>query len=758
MQKLVYLFELDSVRKSDKEILIGQQTLYNEIVGNGNIVVLTYNQLVDSRGFFSLLEDKKYYNNLVELFKSGVICISQFGDTRTISQYLINACSSERSFIYSGWPLKSTQKRLLALIKRCLMYSDLNEINDYKEGTRSDKELLDLFVEVDGNLQPHDTTLSVPQCKDIIENLFHLIKTVLRLSSIHTIYVNPKPADEYAMSLQKYLNNALKLTPTENIDLWNKAVTELRSLDLVKNGSKDRSDYHHAIRKLYNDSLKNGNDADIKVYQYAEAIVDLCYNYQLEYSICNSSKHYNISEFKSDDPTDWITFSADFFSRLKQTWNTDDPGSCYLLEESNVFVEYKPSSDFPDFSKAVNVVGYTKTDTEQTDNNVQRYEFQLEEQKDTRKRFLLSSIRRKVILSVVFFLIAWGIEVALDLLQNLFDIFLNKLSFINTDSLVWTLACSTLEVIAIFGIAEYLLPKKFPKIPSLSKSLQMIHSLNQNERTVIRMFKRGYETYSSSETRNTEVTEPLKDGEYIDFVQTKSLKQYLDIRGKHEQEPYFNDPAGNPYPLGTIPPEGEERNKLIKCWLRLEEMYGYDFGVVYKSKYNLMVVDPIEQACSVSELCQFKPYFPYERVMPASGKDGVVMIPKYNGKYILLKQFRHAIRAEQYCFPRGYAENGGNPKENAIRELKEELSAISIGKTDLLGRVAPDSGLTSTQAYVFAVELNAYSPKIGHEGILEVVELTASEMDTWIKTEKITDSFTLSAWILYKYRSGNIDK
>ena len=40
MREFVYLFELDSVRKTDEEIIAGQKALYNEIVNNGNIVVL----------------------------------------------------------------------------------------------------------------------------------------------------------------------------------------------------------------------------------------------------------------------------------------------------------------------------------------------------------------------------------------------------------------------------------------------------------------------------------------------------------------------------------------------------------------------------------------------------------------------------------------------------------------------------------------------------------------------------------------------
>ena len=48
MDKLVYLHELDSVHTSQEEILRGQQALFEEIVLNGNQVVLTFNQLTDS--------------------------------------------------------------------------------------------------------------------------------------------------------------------------------------------------------------------------------------------------------------------------------------------------------------------------------------------------------------------------------------------------------------------------------------------------------------------------------------------------------------------------------------------------------------------------------------------------------------------------------------------------------------------------------------------------------------------------------------
>ena len=143
MREYVYLFELDSVRKTDEEIIAGQKALYNEIVNNGNIVVLTYNR------FFSLLKDSEYQKYFIRLFENGAIRISQYGDIRSLSQYLINSVESEKQFIYSALPVKSSQRRLLSLIKRSLLYSDLSEIFEYSTGTnRSEKELIELFEEL----------------------------------------------------------------------------------------------------------------------------------------------------------------------------------------------------------------------------------------------------------------------------------------------------------------------------------------------------------------------------------------------------------------------------------------------------------------------------------------------------------------------------------------------------------------------------------------------------------------------------------
>ena len=57
MDRLVYLFELDSVRATLREMEIGQQAMFEEIVVNGNRVVLSLNQLTDSQAFLAAVRD-----------------------------------------------------------------------------------------------------------------------------------------------------------------------------------------------------------------------------------------------------------------------------------------------------------------------------------------------------------------------------------------------------------------------------------------------------------------------------------------------------------------------------------------------------------------------------------------------------------------------------------------------------------------------------------------------------------------------------
>ena len=190
----------------------------------------------------------------------------------------------------------------------------------------------------------------------------------------------------------------------------------------------------------------------------------------------------------------------------------------------------------------------------------------------------------------------------------------------------------------------------------------------------------------------------------------------------------------------------EPNKKGIEEILNYETKHNISIGVVYKSKYNMLVVDLIRGKDGG--------YYTYERLIPTAQKGAVVVVPVYQGRFILLNQFRHAMRENQLAFPRGNGEITSNGKiisqeENALKEIQEELGAEIIGSPKQLGSVIADSGISGNPVMVYSVEIKQYKENKGYEGIQEIQLKTTEEMSHCIKNNEINDGFTLAAYMLY---------
>lgn len=175
-----------------------------------------------------------------------------------------------------------------------------------------------------------------------------------------------------------------------------------------------------------------------------------------------------------------------------------------------------------------------------------------------------------------------------------------------------------------------------------------------------------------------------------------------------------------------------------------EEMSGKTIGVCYESSYRMMVVDLVFDG---------KKYFAYERLLQTVEKGSVVMIPIYRDNFLLLNQYRHALRDNQYAFPRGFAENGFTAEENCKKELMEELGC-NTNSVDFLGTLVVDSGLNGDKVSVFACEVDGFTEKQGYEGIQNVLEVSKSKMKELIAENLITDGFSLSAYAMFMSKAG----
>lgn len=127
----VYLAELDSVRTSAEDQIAAERALYREVFIKGNIVVLSYNQIVDSVAFLHLLENQRAYKEILRLFKLNRLMVNQFRLNKSVSQYVqdnfaakgFRSTYSYISFLeHYGAEIK---RDVLAEIVRCLKYSNL---------------------------------------------------------------------------------------------------------------------------------------------------------------------------------------------------------------------------------------------------------------------------------------------------------------------------------------------------------------------------------------------------------------------------------------------------------------------------------------------------------------------------------------------------------------------------------------------------------------------------------------------------------
>lgn len=158
-----------------------------------------------------------------------------------------------------------------------------------------------------------------------------------------------------------------------------------------------------------------------------------------------------------------------------------------------------------------------------------------------------------------------------------------------------------------------------------------------------------------------------------------------------------------------------------------------DVGIVYEDQYTMMVRDAVRFPDGS--------YGTYIRsVSTADYPPGLVVVARHEGRFLVLRHFRHHDRNWHWEFIRGTGERGVPAIETARTELREEIAAEV---TDLrpLGRIEG--------AEVFQAELVAYGAPDQQEAIAEIRAVTESEFETMVRKNQVTDLYTLAAYARY---------
>jgi ADP-ribose pyrophosphatase len=169
-------------------------------------------------------------------------------------------------------------------------------------------------------------------------------------------------------------------------------------------------------------------------------------------------------------------------------------------------------------------------------------------------------------------------------------------------------------------------------------------------------------------------------------------------------------------------------------------------GVILDDPYNIIVRDLVQFPDG-----DMRGYGRSIATASLRGGKGVVVLPEYEGKIMLLYQYRHPTRQWHYEVPRGYGEPNTPSDVNARKEIEEETGGIASELVSL-GEFYNNTGYEAASVALFYAKLSSIGTPDVNEGIESFVWLSLKELEEWIADEKITDGFTIAAYTKAKLK------
>lgn len=163
-----------------------------------------------------------------------------------------------------------------------------------------------------------------------------------------------------------------------------------------------------------------------------------------------------------------------------------------------------------------------------------------------------------------------------------------------------------------------------------------------------------------------------------------------------------------------------------------------------------------------SQIIKNNPYWSYQMdtyIMP-NGQPGdyhfvkshgsVFIIPiADNGAFYLTAQYRYLNKKQSIEFPGGGVNPDYSIRDNAVKELAEELGLKAEQLTEI-GNFNPCNGMTDEICTVFvAYGLENIEAVPDDSEQIETITMTKTEINNAIKKKEIWDGMTLAAWSLY---------
>jgi ADP-ribose pyrophosphatase len=225
-----------------------------------------------------------------------------------------------------------------------------------------------------------------------------------------------------------------------------------------------------------------------------------------------------------------------------------------------------------------------------------------------------------------------------------------------------------------------------------------------------------------------------------DFDSADCLARYLAL--VRERPDRFTNPDGDIYEILLDPPQMDRARRDAEQHRRDERLAADDtrVGVLAVDPYLMVMRDAVRFADGTYGL--------YNRLMVPSG---AAILPVLGDTIALLHRFRHGTRRWHIEAPRGSFSGVGTRRDEAERELLEEIGARAIELIDL-GELHSTTGCLDEEHQLYLARIEALGPADRHEAIESIKVLPVPAVERMIADGQITDGPTLALFLRARLR------
>lgn len=130
--------------------------------------------------------------------------------------------------------------------------------------------------------------------------------------------------------------------------------------------------------------------------------------------------------------------------------------------------------------------------------------------------------------------------------------------------------------------------------------------------------------------------------------------------------------------------------------------------------------------------------------------DWVIVIAERDGKFLMVKQWRHGEKHLSIEFPGGVIDEGETPEEAARRELLEE-TGFKAGKLTYLGKMNPNPALFRNHSHFFAASdlISTGEQDLDEDEYVQYFEIPKEEVIAGMASDDYNHALMAAALLKY---------